>query len=324
MKFRILAVLLAAVLLCGCNGAAQESAVTTVKYVGLCYRDDGGELEQTLESKLWAAGFQVMTADSHNDQAEQNRKAEQLLIRGCDLLIVEPVMVSALDELVAMAGENDTPMLLVNYEPQMSVLESNENISFAGCDPSQLGSLQAQLVMQLPDKGDINGDGIISCMIIRGPEDHVDADLRTQSCLTALKDGGMQVDVLCQEYGDWTEDSGRAICAQKLAQYGKDVEVIFCSNDDMTLGAIVAIEERGWVVGEDFYLVGCEATDETLKLAAVGKLSGTVLTDHEALTEKILEIARLMSEGVPMDKKYYVNYIGVNSQNAAQYVQAYN
>ena len=50
-----------------------------------------------------------------------------------------------------------------------------------------------------------------------------------------------------------------------LSQYGDDVEVVFCNNDAMALGALQAIEAAGRTVGEDIYLVGVDALTEALE-----------------------------------------------------------
>ena len=60
------------------------------------------------------------------------------------------------------------------------------------------------------------------------------------------------------------------LVANSLGQYGNDVEVVFCNNDAMALGALQAIEAAGRTVGEDIYLVGVDALTEALENVLAG------------------------------------------------------
>ena len=41
--------------------------------------------------------------------------------------------------------------------------------------------------------------------------------------------------------GDWDREKGQTICANDLAQYGDKIEVVFCNNDDMAIGALQSL-----------------------------------------------------------------------------------
>ncbi len=56
---------------------------------------------------------------------------------------------------------------------------------------------------------------------------------------------------------------------EALDEFGNDIEVVFCNNDAMALGALEAIREADRTVGEDIYLTGWmpqEAVCECCKL----------------------------------------------------------
>ena len=41
-------------------------------------------------------------------------------------------------------------------------------------------------------------------------------------------------------------------------RYGDKIEVVFCNNDAMAMGALQSIQQAGRTVGKDVYLVGVE------------------------------------------------------------------
>ncbi len=55
---------------------------------------------------------------------------------------------------------------------------------------------------------------------------------------------------------------GQEIAQTALAKFGDQIEVIFCNNDDMAIGALQAIQSAaGRKVNEDIYLVCVDALD---------------------------------------------------------------
>ena len=44
-----------------------------------------------------------------------------------------------------------------------------------------------------------------------------------------------------RKVGNWDQAKGNEIVDAALAQYGKDIEVVFCNNDGMALGAAAAV-----------------------------------------------------------------------------------
>ena len=77
-------------------------------------------------------------------------------------------------------------------------------------------------------------------------------------------------------------DKGQEITANALSQYGDKIDVVFCNNDAMALGALQAIEAAGRKVNEDIYLVGVDALTEAVQNVIDGKQTGTVFNNHFA------------------------------------------
>ena len=63
---------------------------------------------------------------------------------------------------------------------------------------------------------------------------------------------------------------------QEILSETIDIDVLYCHNDDMAIGAIQAIEEAGLVPGEDIIIVSIEGTDEALKAIVEGKIACSV------------------------------------------------
>lgn len=307
MKKIILTLLaVALLLLAGCDNRQQ---------VGICLCDAGdSQYRQKLEQLMVEAGYAVTVMDAGNDQSKQDRQVAQLLEGKTDILILEPVMTSALDNIAQQVLEAEVPVVFVNREPQW------DDAIYVGCDASQPGILQAGMVQKLPNGGDLNGDGILSYAYITGPEDHLDAKLRSDGCAQALADAGVQAECLALEHTDWSRDGGLRRCAAVLAKYGKDVEVIFCGSEELSLGAIEAVKDGGRTVGENVYLYSIGGQNQSLMLIRSGDLTGTVSENTSAQMDAILLAVQSLLGGNTPKNMGYIDYITIDKTNVEDYI----
>lgn len=96
--------------------------------------------------------------------------------------------------------------------------------------------------------------------------------------------------------GDWDRNKGQEICQNDLAKYGDQIEVVFCNNDDMAIGALQAIQAAGRTVNKDIYLVGVDALDAAKNEVANGNHDpGTVLNDAKGqATQAVASMEELL------------------------------
>lgn len=295
-----------------------------VQKVGICVYD----LEDTtvadyagqLEAGLAAKGFAVRIADAKNDQTLQNEQISAFVEEDYDALIISPVMVSAAGEMVQRLQDADIPAVLIRREPAGEVLEQWDRLSYVGCDPAQPGALQAELILELPNKGDVNDDGVVSYVLLQGAADRIDTGLRSEAPITAFTDAAVTISSLATLSGEGDRSTAAAAMTKALSELGKDIEVVLCNNDTMALGALDAIIDGGRTVGEDIYLVGIDGTREAMKKVLSGELTGTVMDDYAAQTLKTIEVLEKLLNGEPVERRYYVDHINITAQNAAQYV----
>ena len=129
---------------------------------------------------------------------------------------------------------------------------------------------------------------------------------------------GVEVEELLKQRGDWDQAKAQQIAQDALNQYGDKIEVIFCNNDAMALGALQAIEAAGRKVNEDIYLVGVDALTEAVQNVIDGKQTGTVFNNHFAQAQAASDIAVKFLNGEKVDAVNMVNYEKVTQDNAQE------
>lgn len=309
MKKWLSLLLLAALLLSGCG---QKRNARVAICLRSCADTVAAERLEAVRTVFTEAGFAVAAADAEEDQSRQTRQIQDLIDENYDLLVVEPVMQEQAEEIAAMAQKARVPVIFIGYEPE---LESWEKACYVGTREDAAGAAQPQVLQSLPDKGDLNGDGVVTYAIIAGPEDDMDAIAHTEACRKALESGSCLETV----HTDWSKDAAANACKKLLADYGKDMEVIFCNSDTLAMGAMAAVREGGRVVNETVYLVGLGGDFQARLLLRSGDLTGTVYLPAEELAQKILGAAETLLSGDPAQSSYGA-YIPMTRDNVEDYI----
>lgn len=292
--------------------------------VGICYREKTTEQNReeraALEGLLTEKGLKLTVVDADGDQAKQLKLIGELAKQGCDSLIVEPVMSDAAQELLQALDAAGVPAVLINRRIDTALLTPYSKIAYIGVDPAEPGKLQAQMLTALSDGGDINGDGVVSYMLLQGPENHQDTAMWKESLEKTLAESGRETEQITAVCGDWTRESGKKLCAQEIAKFGKDIEVVFCGNDQMALGAIEAIADGGRTMNIDVYLYGIGGDQEALQKTQERTLSGTVYTDPVVYRTAVVNTVLSQIKDEPVEKLQIIPYTTITEANIAKYL----
>lgn len=313
---RILAALAVLLLLTGCGPSASPQIGLCIHEETLFTRTYAKMIRQTLQQQ----GCRVTVAYSHSDQQAQNRKLRELIDGGCDGLVVSPVLIGAADELVQQVKSANVPTVFISREPKAEALALWDKVSYVGCDPAGAGMAQAQLLLKVEDRGDVNGNGVLSYVVIQGQQKDLDARDRTDHGLRALWNAGVITDELHLYCTDGEEETAKRTVKKALKAYGNEIEAVLCNTDTMALAAMEVLLERGLVIGKDVYLLGMDGTARALAQVQAGNLSGTVLEDYERQARQVADILQQLLSGQTVSKHSYFSHIPVDRENAARYI----
>ena len=295
--------------------------------IGICiykFDDNFMTLYRTeLQKYLEAGGATVTVMDGKNDQAEQTNQIQNFITQGVDVLIINPVNSSSAETITDMVVEAGIPLVYINREPDASEeqrwADNNWDVTYVGCDARQSGTYQGEMIADLGlDTVDMNGNGKIDYIMIEGDPENVDAQYRTEYSIKALEDAGLEVNCLDDQVGMWDQATAQQLVANSLSQNGNDIEVVFCNNDAMALGALQAIESAGRTVGEDIYLVGVDALSEALEDVLAGIMTGTVFNDHFSQSHSAADAAINYLSGAGNEHYIGCDYVKVTKDNAQE------
>ena len=323
---KFLAILLAAIMVLSVVSVASAEPKTYKVGIGIYQFTDNfmtlyrNEMERYMKSlETDDVKFDITLTDGKNDMAEQSNQVQNFITQGMDVIILNLVQTSSADALIDQIVAAGIPLVLINREPlgdkgdeSYEGILNNAQVCYVGCDARQSGTYQGEIVCELENHGDINGDGKISYIMIEGDPENPDAQYRTQFSIKALKDAGYEVECLDDQVGNWDQTKGQELCANALNIYGDKIEVVFCNNDAMALGAATAIQTAGRTVGQDIYLLGVDALEECQEMVKNGEMTGTVLNDHIGQAHTAIDVAIELLNGNAIENYYWVPYVKVD------------
>ena len=313
---KILALVMALLVVMVCGVATAEQAAPKIGIAIYQFADNfmtlyRTELVRYLTEDCGIPAENITVMDGKNDQAEQTNQIDGFIADNVDVMILNLVQSTSAATVVQKADDAGIPVVFINREPSEEDRKLSDTICYVGADARQSGTFQGEIIAETENHGDFNGNGVVDYVMIMGDPENVDAKYRTEFSIKALEDAGLKTNELYKQRGDWDQTKGQELAATALTQFGNDVDVIFCNNDAMALGAYQAIVDAGRTVGGDIYLVGVDALDEVQEMVKEGKVTGTVLNDHIGQSHTAADAAIKAANGETLEKYYWVDYVKV-------------
>ena len=267
--------------------------------------------------------FDVTIVDGKNDMDEQNHQIDEFIALGMDAIVLNLVETSAADAAIDKIAAAGIPCILINREPlgengyeSYAGLLDNDKVCYVGADPLQAGTFQAEIIRDLDNHGDINGDGVVSILPLFNFNSDYDLHL-FEYTFQVLDILGIAPSMQIFDLPDGSRANAQSICANALAQSDDAmIEVVLCGSDDMALGAAAAITAAGRTVGKDIYLIGCDALEECVEMVSEGTMTGTVLTDYVGQTHTAVDVTITALAGQAIDNYYRVDCMKITASSS--------
>ncbi|MGI4745788.1 MAG: substrate-binding domain-containing protein [Janthinobacterium lividum] len=182
-----------------------------------------------------ANGATVLWNSGHMDVNAQISQIQQFINQKVDAIIIAPVNSSTLGPQVEAAKAAGIPVVIVNLTATDSVMKNA--VSYVGPDDVKAGEQEAQhLVDAIGHKGNI--------VIIQGPlgqSGEIDRTKGIKNILAKYPD----VKLLAMQPGNWARNQAYSVMQDWLSRYGTQINGVVSENDDMAIGAIQAMREKG-------------------------------------------------------------------------------
>ena len=201
---------------------------------------------------------------------------QQLLEKGVEAISINPIGTDSAITAVKAANEKGVPILAHNF---ITPFSEGDVVSYIGYDQWGGAEKLAQATCDLLAKkyattaAETKGKVYILLGI-----DSIFSHRRTGGFKAGLTKYCPNVEVVGEQTAEWLRTKGSEV-ATIAWQKDPEIDVFYGNSDEMAIGAALAGEQLGKVIGKDFFAVGIDGNPPTLDLLKQGKFSATLGVD---------------------------------------------
>ncbi len=224
---------------------------------------------------------QLIVVDAGDDAAKQTNDIEDLISKNISVLIVNPVdsdaVAPAVKDAVAKGIKVVSVDRVVNGVDVDCAIASDNVAGAAAATEFLVG-----LIGEGAKTAELQGVSGASATIDRGEGFHSIADEK--------------LDVVSSQTANFSRSEGMSVM-ENVLQANPDIKGVFAHNDEMALGAVEAIGNKGILV------VGFDATDDALNAVAEGRMAATVAQKPDLMGATAVETAVKLIAGESVEKE---------------------
>lgn len=264
-----------------------------------------------LEAAATQQDVQIQFEDAQGDVVRQLNQVEGLLNQNVDAVIVLPVDTAATANITRAAVASKTPLVYVNRHPDERTLP--KGVVTVASNDIEAGQLQMRyLAQKLGGKGNV--------AIIMGDLAQNATRDRTEGARQVLKDfPGIRV--VEQQSAEWQRSKAMDLTSNWLLA-GTQFDAIVANNDEMAIGAAMALQQAGKAKGE-VAIVGIDGLPDGLAAIRRGVLSASVFQDPKAQATQAVQAAVRMIKGEPIESQVWVPFELIKPEQVAVFEQRY-
>ncbi|WP_026670851.1 ABC transporter substrate-binding protein [Butyrivibrio sp. AE3006] len=219
------------------------------------------------------AGYNLIYKNGQQKQANQITAVRTFIQQDVDYIVLAPATETGWDTVLSEAKEANIPVILVDR--RVDTADKSLYSCWVGSDfELEAKKLTAWIKNYTIKRGIAPGE--LHIVNIQGTMGSTAQIGRTRGLANAARENHWEI--ISETSGDFTEAKGREVMAALLKRFD-NINVVYCENDNMAIGAIDAIESAGGHVGGDIMngdimVVSFDGVNkESLEYCKEGKIS---------------------------------------------------
>lgn len=262
-------------------------------------------LDKAMEKRAKELGVKLIVVDGQRSPEKQVQQIESFIAQGVDAIILNPCEVEASSPAVDKALAAGVPIVNVNSETKTAPT------AFVGSHDEQ----SARLAMEYIAKR-LGGKGQVVMMHgYMGQAAQIKRDAGARDVLA--KHPGLHL--LAEQTAEWDRAKAISLMENWLQAHGDRIDAVFAQNDEMAMGALLAIENAG--KKDKIIVVGVDAIADALEAVKRSRLDATVFQDAEAQGSQAVETAVKIIRKQPFTKETYIPFRLVTKESVGQYAK---
>ncbi|MBM7345498.1 substrate-binding domain-containing protein [Pantoea coffeiphila] len=263
-------------------------------------------LRTQMANEMKKENIQGQFEDAKGDVAVQVQQVENFINQGVDAIILNPVDTQGVKRMMDAATKANIPLIFVNRKPEV---ELTGKMAYVGSDSLLGGQMEMEaLAKKMNYKGNV--------AILMGALSAEEARQRTKATeevIAKYKD----MKVIEKQSAQWMRNEAVDVTSGWLLS-GDKIDAIAANNDEMAIGAIMALGQSG---NKDILVAGIDGTPDALQFIKNGKLALTVFQDAAGQGVGAVTMAKQVIDGTNKDKFMWIPYQVITKENYADFAK---
>ena len=283
------------------GGVREAEAKVKVGFILKSMQEERYQKDKAIfTEKAESLGAKVYFASANNEEQMQLSKFENMLAKGCKVIVLQPVNTGTAGNMVKMANEEGVKVvgydsMLVNGPLDFMVMQ----------DSWAVGKLQGEAMVEWlkAKKGKVEGK---VALIMGQPGDSNAAAMSSGAHEIIEGNAGLEL-VAKQSHEGWSSDKAMATAENVLTKHKNKIDVFICNNSGMARGVIAALDAQGMADTEKVFVAGSDADIVNIQYVAQGKQTVEIWKKIAPLAEKAAEIAVKLAKGEEVKADKMIN-----------------
>jgi len=251
--------------------------------------------KRLVEQRAQELGAVLDVQVANGDDAVQTKQAENLLIKGVDVLIVAPHNGEIAASIVEAAHRRGVPVIA--YDRMIRNADVDLYVSH---QVERIGEMQAQYALERVPKGNY--------VLIGGSPTDYNALLIRRGQMNILQpavDRG-DVKIISEQYArEWKAEEALRITEDALTRTGNNIQAIVASNDGTAGGAISALQAAN--LGGKVLVTGQDAQKDAIQRIVAGTQTMTIYKQIQPLAFAAVDAAIKLANGEKVETSDAIN-----------------
>ena len=208
----------------------------------------------------------LLVTNAQATLSKQISDIQDMIAQGAQALIVAPFNSTGLEPALAAATAKHIPVVAIDRK-LTGATPCKDYLTFIGSNFVQQGQrAAAQMITATGGKGKV--------VILLGTSGNNVTTDRTAGFLAGIK-GTPGLQVVAQQTGNFKRQDGQTVTEQFLQSH-PDLTAVYAENDEMALGAVVALRDAGKTPGKTVKIVSVDGTRNAVQQIVNGSINAVI------------------------------------------------
>ncbi|HIT89125.1 MAG TPA: ABC transporter substrate-binding protein [Candidatus Merdenecus merdavium] len=250
-------------------------------------------------------GYELIFADAQQKQENQITAIRNFIQQEVDYIVLAPVTETGWEQVLKEAKDAEIPVIIVDR--MVEVTDDSLYTAWVGSNFKLEGQKAAAWLDEYlkavgRDSEEINIANIQGTI-------GASAQIGRTEGLEEAVEAHDNWNIIAQQTGEFTQAKGQEVMESFLKQYGEQINVVYCENDNEAFGAIDAITAAGFQVGSEEGQIMVMSFDTT-KAGLTDTLASKITLNTECNPlhgPRVEELINKLEAGEDVDKKAFVD-----------------